>query len=142
MRYRQLLAAASLMVAAIAARPAGAMIVFCNQLKADVLDKLEDKKFVEEITKPTNRCFVCHQGKDRKNRNVMGLEMSKLIKKTEKDKTKISAAIKKLLDMHVDPKDEKSETYLDRLKHSKWPAGKLEDLKKEPKKDERKDEKK
>ena len=35
--------------------------------------------------------------------------------------------------MHVDPKDEKSETYLDRLKASKWPGGNLEDLKKDPK---------
>jgi hypothetical protein len=138
MRYRPLLVATSLLYVATAARPAGAMIVFFNQLKADVLDKLEDKKFVEEVTKTNNRCFVCHQGKDRKNRNVMGLEMSKLIKKTEKDKAKISAAIKKVLELHVDPKDEKSETYLDRLKHSKWPAGKLEDLKKEPKKDEKK----
>jgi hypothetical protein len=34
--------------------------------------------------------------------------------------------------MHVDPKDDKSETYMDRLMASKWPGGKLEDLKKDP----------
>src|SRR5256885_3911239 len=52
-----------------------------------------------------------------------------------KDKEKIAAGLKKAFEMHVDPKNDKSETYLDRLKASKWPAGKLEDLKKEPKKD-------
>lgn len=138
MRYRPLLFAASLLVAAVAARPASAILPFYNALKADYLEKLEDKKFFEEVNKPANRCFVCHQGRDRKVRNAMGLEMSKLIKKTEKDKAKMSAAIKKVLEMHVDPKDSKSETYLDRLKASKWPAGNLEDLKKDPPKEEKK----
>ena len=36
--------------------------------------------------------------------------------------------------MHVDPKDDKSETYGDRIKAGKWSAGDLEALKKEPEK--------
>ena len=54
-----------------------------------------------------------------------------------------SAAIKKVVEMHVDPKNDKSETYLDRIKASKWPGGELKQLMEEPKeadKDEKKDE--
>jgi hypothetical protein len=53
-------------------------------------------------------------------------------KKDLRDVEKISDSIKKALEMHVDPKDDKSETYLDRVKASKWPGGELDDLKKEP----------
>ena len=106
-----------------------------SAFKKDYLDQLEDKKFAEEVNKASNRCFICHQSKDRKKRNVMGKELSKFLdsKKDAKDAEKISASIKKVLEMHVDPKDDKSETYLDRLKASKWPAGDLEELKKETK---------
>ena len=80
----------------------------------------------------------CHQGKQKKNRNEFGKVVGKfLTKKDAKDKEKIAAGLKKALAMHVDPKNDKSETYMDRLKASKWPAGKLEDLKKEPKKERR-----
>ncbi len=64
-----------------------------------------------------------------------------LTKKDAKKPEKIAEGLKKALAMHVDPKDEKSETYLDRLKAGKWPGGDLEDLKKEPKKDEASDKK-
>jgi len=140
MRYRYLLIVASLLIAITVARPASAILPFYNGLKNDYLDKLDDKKFAEEVNKASNRCFMCHQGKNRKNRNVMGEEVAKLLdkKKDAKDAEKISASIKKVLEMHVDPKDDKSETYLDRLKASKWPAGELDDLKKEPPKEEAK----
>jgi cytochrome c2 len=142
MRYRYLLIVASLLIAITVARPASAILPFYNALKKDYLDKLEDKKFAEEVNKASNRCFMCHQGKNRKNHNVMGVEVAKLLdkKKDAKDTEKISASIKKVLEMHVDPKDDKSETYLDRLNASKWPAGNLEDLQKEPKDSEEKQE--
>jgi hypothetical protein len=133
MRYRCLLIAALLMIAVVAARPASATPAFATVFKKEYVDGLEDKKFAEEVSKGTNKCFACHQGKkSKKNRNAFGLELSKLIKKDQKDPEKISAAIKKAFAMHVDPKDDKSETYLDRWKANKWPAGKLEDLMKEP----------
>jgi hypothetical protein len=53
-------------------------------------------------------------------------------KKDLRDKEKIIASIKKVVEMHVNPEDDKSETYLDRIKAGKWPGGELEDLKKEP----------
>jgi hypothetical protein len=41
--------------------------------------------------------------------------------------------------MHVDPKDKKSETYLDLIKASKWPGGELKQLMEEPKEEEKKE---
>jgi hypothetical protein len=135
MRYRYVLIATAFLIALIAARPAHAILPFYNAFKKDYLDKLEDKKFAEDVNKASNRCFICHQGKDRKHRNAMGKELSKFLnaKKDAKDAEKISASIKKVLEMHVDPKDDKSDTYLDRLNASKWPAGDLEELKKDDK---------
>ena len=137
MRYVCSLIVVAMLALLTTARPASAILPFYNAFKKDYLDKLEDKKFAEEVNKASNRCFLCHQGKNRKNHNVMGEELAKLLdkKKDAKDIEKISASIKQVLEMHVDPKDDKSETYLDRLNASKWPAGELDDLKKEPPKE-------
>ena len=137
MRFRLMFIMAALLVSATIARPAFAILPFYNAFKKDYLDTLEDKKFAEEVGKASNRCFLCHQGKNRKHRNALGLELSKHLnsKKDAKDAEKISAAIKTVMETHTDPKDDKSPTYLDRLKESKWPAGDLEALKKEPAED-------
>jgi hypothetical protein len=112
------------------ARPA-----YYKVFKQEYLDTNKDKKFVEAVEKADVRCLICHQGKKHKdNRNPFGKELAKLLnKKDQKNTEKISASIKKVLAMRVNPKDEKSETYMDRLKAGKWPGGDLEDLKKEPK---------
>lgn len=118
--------------------PALAIKPFYDEFKKDYLDKLKDKKFAETVDKGTDKCYICHQGKptNKKNRNAFGKEIGKLLtKKDGKDTAKMDKAFKAALAMHVDPKDKKSETYLDRLNKSEWPGGKLEDLKKEPKKD-------
>src|SRR5262245_40209518 len=136
MRYRSMLAATSVVVALAATSPAFAVKPFFDVFKAEYLEKNDHKEFVEEATKGSNGCFMCHQGKNKKNRNAFGAEVGKLLtKKDAKDTKKISEALKKALDMHVDPKDEKSETYLDRVKAGKWPVGTLAELKEEPKKD-------
>jgi hypothetical protein len=121
--------------------PALAIKPFYDEFKKDYLDNLKDKKFAEAVDKGSDKCFVCHQGtKSKKNRNAFGKEIGKLLtKKDGKDKEKMDKAFKAVLAMHVDPKDKKSPTYMDRLNKSEWPAGKLEDLKKEPKKDEKKE---
>jgi hypothetical protein len=132
MRALRLLIAVS--VLAVFASSAGAFPQFYAEFKKDYVDELKDKKFAEEL-KGEAKCFVCHQGKQKKNRNAFGKEVGKLLtKKEQKDPAKIAAGLKKALAMHVDPKDDKSETYMDRLMASKWPGGKLEDLKKDPKK--------
>ena len=117
--------------------PAVAVPPFYIEFKKDYLESLKDKKFVEAVDKADVKCLVCHQGKQKKNRNDFGKVVGKfLTKKDAKDKDKIAAGLKKAFAMHVDPKNDKSETYLDRLNASKWPGGKLEDLKKDPKKGE------
>jgi hypothetical protein len=147
MRHCFLLAATTIVLAAAAVQPAHATLDFYNVFKKEYVEKHSDKKFAEEVGKASNRCFVCHQGKVRKHHNEFGKHLVPLLDKKEDAKNieKITAEIKKVLVMNVDPKDKKSETYLDRWKAGKWPGGKLEDLKKEPKDgegDEKKDEKK
>jgi len=133
MRYIYGLCAAVLISAF--ASSASAVLPFQQEFKKEYIDNLKDKKFAEELNKSDVKCLVCHQGKNKKNRNPFGTEVAKLLtKKDQKNTEKISAALKKVLAMHVDPKNPKSETYLDRLQAGQWPGGKLEDLKKEPKK--------
>src|SRR5215213_90626 len=120
--------------------PAAAIKPFYDEFKKEYLDKLKDKKFVEAVDKGMDKCFICHQGKaSKKNHNAFGKEFitqKLLTKKDGKETEKMHKAFKKVLAMHVDPKNEKSETYMQRLEKSQWPGGKLEDLKKEPKKKE------
>lgn len=138
----------ALMLMLSAATPAGAVLQFYKVYKTEYLENHPDKKYVAEVDKGTNKCFVCHQGKkSRKNHNAFGLPLVDLLdrKKDLKDDEKIKAAIAKVVAMNVDPKDKKSETYLDRIKAGKWPGGELKQLMEEPKeenKDEKKDEKK
>lgn len=136
MRYRCLLVAVLALVALAASRPAVAIPLFAKVFKEEYLDKNADKKFAEEASKPPNSCLICHQGvKNRKHRNAFGKEVGKLLNKKDNSKPtpenlpKITEALKKALAMHVDPKDDKSETYLDRVKAGKYPVGTLEELK-------------
>jgi hypothetical protein len=137
MRSRYLLVALSLVIAFSAARRAAAIKPFYDEFKKDYIENNENKKFAEEAGKPPVGCYMCHQGKEKKSRNAFGKEVGKLLnkKKDAKDTAKMDEAFKTALEMHVDPKDDKSETYMDRIKAGKWPGGNLEDLKKEPPKD-------
>jgi hypothetical protein len=138
MRYYCSLVVSALLLSVICSRPASAVVQFYNVFAKEYLDTHPDKEFAAAVKKPAVRCFVCHQGKNRKNHNPFGDYLVEMLdrKKDLRDVEKISASIKKALEMHVDPKDDKSETYADRLKASKWPGGELEELKKEPPKEE------
>lgn len=116
------------------ARPAAAVVQFYNEFAKIYLDEHPNKEFAAEMKKGTNKCYVCHVGKKRTNHNAFGDELAKLLdrKKDLKDKEKIAAAVKQVMEMHVDPNDEKSETYADRVAAGKWPVGDLESNKKEP----------
>jgi hypothetical protein len=115
------------------ASPASAVPQFYMEFKKDYLQNLKDKKFAEAMDKADVKCLVCHQGKQKKNRNEFGKVVGKfLTKKDAKDKEKIAEGLKQALAMHVDPKNDKSPTYLERLESDQWPAGKIEDLKKDP----------
>jgi hypothetical protein len=139
MRFALLLIAAPLLVTLATPQPAAAVLPFYNVFKDEYLKNHPDKKFVEEVDKAANKCFVCHQGKNRKHHNAFGIHLVEPLDKKEdikkENREKVVEAIKKVVEMHVDPKDDKSETYLDRIKASKWPGGPLEELKKEPPED-------
>jgi hypothetical protein len=137
MRYVGLRAVVALGLALVVARPSFAVLQFYQVFKAEYLDNHPDKEFAATVNKTANRCFVCHQGKkSKKNHNAFGKLLVEPLdwKKDAKDKEKIIAALKKAVATHVDPKNEKSETYLDRIEASKWPGGELKDLEKEPEK--------
>jgi len=144
MRYVSSMILATMVLAWFAPRKAEAVLQFYQVYKKEYLENHPDKKYVAEVDKGTNKCYVCHQGKkSRKNHNAFGTPLVELLdrKKDLKDTKKISEALKKVVEMNVDPKDKKSETYLDRIKASKWPGGELKELMEEPK-EEDKDEKK
>jgi cytochrome c2 len=76
-------------------------------------------------------CLVCHEGEKKSNRNAYGKELAKILKpadappefRGETDKGKIEDALKKVADIHTDPKDDKSPTYGDLIKAGKLPGG-------------------
>jgi hypothetical protein len=125
---------ATSMIVSMTAHPAAAVLQFYKVFQTEYLDNHPDQEFATLVKKPANRCFVCHQGKNRKHHNAFGEHLEELLdrKKDIKDKEKIAAALKKVVVLHVDPDDETSETYADRIAASKFPGGELEDLKKEP----------
>lgn len=115
-------------------RPAAAVLQFYKVWETEYLTNHPDQEYAKLVKKPANRCFVCHVGKKRTHRNEYGAQMEEALdwKKDAKDKEKILAAIKAAGEQHVDPNDESSETFAQRIEASKFPAGELEDLKKEP----------
>ena len=134
MRYTHVMITLAL-VLVFGVAPAFAIIQFQQQFEKLYLKDHPDKKYVEAVKKASDKCFVCHQGKkSKKNHNAFGVHLVELLdrKKDMKDNEKIKVSLEKVMAMHVDPKDPKSETYLDRVKASKWPGGELEELKKEP----------
>jgi cytochrome c2 len=116
------------------ARPAAAVLQFYKVWETEYLTNHPDQDYAALAKKPANRCFVCHEGKNRKNRNEYGSQLAELLdaKKDKKDTDKILAAIKQVGEMHVDPNDDTSETFNQRIAASKFPGGELEELKKKP----------
>lgn len=116
---------------------AQAIIGFKKEFEKLYINDETDKEFAKLIKSNKTGCYVCHQGKKRKNQNPYGKELEKLLdkKKDKKDKEKIIAALKKVEKIHTDPKDKKSPTYGDLIKANKLPGGPLEEVKKEPKKE-------
>jgi hypothetical protein len=123
-----------LFVTSVTAPPAAAVLQFYNVFATEYLADHPDAEFVALVKKPANKCYICHLGKKRTHRNAFGALMDEQldVEKDKKDKEKIAAALKEAFAQHVDPNDPSSETYADRLAKSQFPAGELEELKKEP----------
>jgi hypothetical protein len=116
------------------ASPAAAVLQFYNVFKAEYLDDHPDQEWVALVKKPANRCFICHQGKSRKNHNPYGEHLVPLLdrRKDAKDKDKILAALKEVEVLPFDPENQDGEKYADRIAAGQWPGGELDDLKAEP----------
>lgn len=120
------------------AQPALAVKKFSDQfMKLYDVDKKSEEKtdFAKLVLKA--KCYTCHQGKKKKNRNAYGAELAKLLdkKKDGKKPEKIIEALEKVAKMHSDPNDKKSPTFGELIKEGKLPGGSLEDSKKEPAKE-------
>ncbi len=77
------------------------------------------KKAVDEA-----KCSICHQGESKKNRNVYGKALEKLLDEhlDKKNKKKIQKALDEVAGMKINPDDPKSPTFGDRIKAGDVPA--------------------
>ncbi|HYO24778.1 MAG TPA: hypothetical protein VEQ85_07495 [Lacipirellulaceae bacterium] len=126
-------------VAAVAARPAHAVLQFYKVFDEVYLVDHDNKEFAEAAREKKMQCLICHQGKLRKNHNPYGIHLVELLDKRKdvKDVAKIKEALAKVGEMHSDPKDESSPTYDELIKSGAFPGGTFEEASKEPpKKDE------
>ena len=118
--------------------PAEAIKPFKDQFEAKYVKKepkeAKEKAFAEAVAKV--KCLVCHEGKRKKDRNVYGRQLAKLLdRKADMDNVKkIREALDKVAKMKVDPKDKKSPTFGDLIAEGKLPGG-------EPKPEKKKEEK-
>lgn len=121
---------AACMLIGLVTRPAAAVLQFYKVWESEYLTNHPDQEYAALVKKPANRCFVCHVGKKRTHRNAYGQQMEEALdwKKDAKNKDKILEVIKKAGEGKFDD----STTFVQRIEASKFPAGELEDLKKEP----------
>jgi len=126
MTNRVLIAVASIVFVSVLSTRAPAIIQFHKEFVATYVDKHENKEFVK--TAKEARCYICHVGKKRTNRNEYGKQLSELLDKTKDkaNKKKIHEALTKVAQMHSDPKDEKSPTFGDLIQSGKLPGGEVQ----------------
>ena len=119
---------------AVGAGDALGVLQFQKVFMDEYIVKHKDKEFSEYVQKKV-KCFICHQGKNRKNHNPYGDHLVELLdrKKDTRDVPKIKAALAEVAKMHSDPRDEKSPTYGEMIAAGKLPGGELEEVMKEPK---------
>ncbi|HVA49894.1 MAG TPA: hypothetical protein VNH11_26240 [Pirellulales bacterium] len=65
------------------------------------------------------KCFICHVGKSKKNRNSYGIALSKVVMKNEKQKAKIAEALGKV----EEEKSPDGKTFGELIKEHKLPGG-------------------
>ena len=119
----------------VAVQPAHAIKPFSDEFTVKYVKKDSKEKKDVEFAKliSETKCNVCHKGKSKKDRNLFGAELSKLLdKKADKgNKDKIQDALVKVEKLPVNPKDKKSPTFGDLIKAGKLPGGKPVEEKKE-----------
>ncbi|MEM9658870.1 MAG: hypothetical protein AAF961_10960, partial [Planctomycetota bacterium] len=93
-------------------RPAEAILQFQTAFIAEYIDDHDNEEYVE-LVKRKARCWVCHQGKKKVNRNAYGEQLAKLLdqKKDKENEEKIIKAFQLVGKMHSKPKDKRSPTF-------------------------------
>lgn len=123
----------SLLALAVLASLAGSAAAF-PQFQKEFLKKYADgtdEAYTE--TAKEAKCFVCHQGKKKKNRNAYGEALHEYLgKKDKKDTEKIQTALETVAAESTNPEDPDAPTYGDLITEGKLPGGTLEDSKAEP----------
>ncbi len=103
-------------------RATSAIPAFQKEFYAKYLTDDTNEEYVTTVKEA--KCFLCHVGKKKKNRNVYGEALSELLdkKKDKKDKEKIQAALDQVAEMKVEDKDD-SPTFGDLIREGKLPGG-------------------
>jgi len=118
---------ALLLTAGPAAGPAHAIKPFADEFTAKYVKKegkeRKDQDFARLVEEA--KCFVCHVGKSKKDRNPYGVELAKLLdNKTDKaNKDKIHSALAKVEKLPSNPQDKNSPTFGQLIQQGKLPGG-------------------
>jgi hypothetical protein len=98
---------------------------FNKEFKSCYVRPRGDRKAVAFATAVDKaRCSVCHLGGKKKGFNAYGKQVAKLLHKSdERDRKKILAALNKVAAMKINPSDSKSQSFGERIRQGKLPAG-------------------
>lgn len=111
--------------------PAGAFPQFQKEFIAKYADGTDEA--YTELVKKDAKCYVCHQGKKKKNRNTYGEALHEYLgKKDKKDVEKIVASLEKVAAESSDPSDPDAPTFGELIADGKLPGGTLDEMKTEP----------
>jgi len=120
-------ASVALVLVCAAPRPAKAIKQFKDQFEAKYVkpdsNDPKDKAFAAEVQKV--KCLVCHEGTSKKNHNVYGKALKKLLnRQTDRDnKEKIQKALDTVATEKADPNVPDSPTFGQLIASGKLPGG-------------------
>lgn len=102
------------LVCGLLAQPASARKQYYDEFKEKYGSDKEFGKAIDDA-----KCFVCHVGKSKKNRNEYGMALGKALSKNEKDKSKIKEGLGKI----ESEKSSDGKTFGELIKEGKLPGG-------------------
>lgn len=116
------------------AAPSAAFPQFQKQFVLKYADG-SDEAYADAVKEA--KCFVCHQGKKKKNRNAYGQALHQYLgKKDKKDVDKIVTALETVADESSDPDDPDAPTFGELIAGGDLPGGPLDEAKEEPSEEE------
>ncbi len=116
-----------LVLLGLASSPLKADKAFFDEFVAKYVkpDSTDPKDQAFKATVEKVRCNVCHVGRTKKNRNLYGQALDKLLDRQadKENKPKIQAALDTVAKQHSNPDDPKSPTFGELIQQGKLPAG-------------------